>query len=372
MTLKGKITLLIVVAVLALLFGGFGSLYDKAGRVFPAVFQPPSDRAQNIQGAEVPDYEKSVCSDAPERYKCLAEYYERITMQRGAGQASADMKQRSTEDSFVLSQCHQLMHVVGRKAADAFPTISEAFAAGDSFCWSGYYHGVMERMIDKTPSQKLHSEMDNICADIPGKENYTFDYYNCVHGLGHGVYAYYEGELPSALSMCDNLTGRWEQESCYGGVFMQNIIDSTFTHGTGYAAKYLRAEEPLYPCTEVEKRFKGQCYLGQTSYALTVNGFDFKKVFELCKGVEQPYRDICNQSMGRDVANQAGHEKVRTKELCGLAPTEEDRKNCIIGAVKEIISYYHSDKEAYEFCEILSSDDQTFCRSTTQGYYSYF
>ncbi len=344
----------------------------------PGAFQPGSeilnkalDPKSVVPGSLPYPFEKNVCSGST-TYECLKEYYQKVSKDHGTVAAATDIKKRSQEDVVALAQCHQLMHVIGRAAADAFDSISEAFAQGDSFCWSGYHHGVMEAMVAKTPSQELHVEIDKICADIPGKESYNFDYFNCVHGLGHGVYAYYEGEIFPALKMCDNLSGHWERESCYSGVFMQNIIDSTFTQGTGHEAKYLRPGEPLYPCTAVEEKYKGQCYLGQTSYALQVNGFNWQEVFGLCATVAQPYRDICNQSMGRDVANQAGHEKNKTKELCALATTTNDRVNCIIGAVKEIISYYHDDREAYEFCDILSGEDKKICSATVKEYYSYF
>ncbi|OGJ08237.1 hypothetical protein A3I95_03015 [Candidatus Nomurabacteria bacterium RIFCSPLOWO2_02_FULL_44_12] len=264
------------------------------------------------------------------------------------------------------------MHVIGREAANEFKTITEAFNAGDAFCWSGYYHGVMEGMVKKIGLTDLSKGLNDICSQIPGRESYNFDYYNCVHGLGHGVEAYYEGEIFHALVMCDNLTGDWERQSCYSGVFMQNIIDSTNVSDTGGVVKYLKPEEPLYPCTAVEVRYKGQCYLGQTSYALQVTSYDYKKVFDLCTTVETPYRDICNQSMGRDVANQAMHEKNRTKELCSITKDSNDFNNCVVGAVKEIISYYHSDKEALEFCDVLSGEGKNICTSTAKSYYSNF
>jgi hypothetical protein len=76
--------------------------------------------------------------------------------------------------------------------------------------------------------------------------------------------------------------------------------------------------------------------------------------------------------MGRDVANQAAHNKDKTKQLCALAVAPGDFTNCVIGAAKEIISYYHSDKESLAFCNILDATNKAVCIDTTHTYYSKF
>src|SRR2546430_10040224 len=35
----------------------------------------------------------------------------------------------------------------------------------------------------------LLSDLDAVCAGVPGKERKSLDYFNCVHGLGHAVMA---------------------------------------------------------------------------------------------------------------------------------------------------------------------------------------
>jgi hypothetical protein len=223
-------------------------------------------------------------------------------------------------------------------------------------------------VVGRIGEEKLPQELNTICADIPGKESYNFDYYNCVHGLGHGIMELKADNLFDSLKMCDNLTGDWEQQSCQSGVFMENII--SYDHlGT---SNYLRKDEPLYPCTAVDGKYKFQCYLGQTSYALQVTNYNFPKIFDLCATVAEPFRDVCNQSIGRDAANQASHDAERTKALCYIPTDQNDRTNCIVGAVKEIISYYHSDKQAQDFCKVLDDKDQAGCLSTGEQYYKVF
>jgi hypothetical protein len=250
--------------------------------------------------------------------------------------------------------------------------VAEAFQHGDVFCWSGYYHGIMEAMVAKIGIKNLPGELNSVCANISGKVTYNFDYYNCVHGLGHGIMALLDDEVFDSLHMCDNLTGSWEQQSCYSGVYMQNIIDNTNVADTDNVVKYLKPDQPLYPCTAVDDKYKGQCYLGQTSYALQVDNYDFARVFALCEGVAQPYRDICNQSLGRDAANQARHDAQTTTKTCNITSDPNDRTNCMIGAVKEIISYYHDITQASGYCDIQPEPDKTTCHTTAEAYYKNF
>jgi hypothetical protein len=317
-------------------------------------------------------YVKSTCLSAQSEFVCLTDYYKNLVINYGAPTAISDIKQRAQDDRNALSLCHPLMHVIGREAANSYKSISEAFSKGDAYCWSGYHHGIMEGMVAKISLKNLPSQLNNICADIPGKDKYTFDYYNCVHGLGHGIMAELEDDVFKSLEMCDNLSGNWEQQSCYSGVFMQNIIDSTKVADSGFVSKDLKPSEPMYPCTAVNERYKGQCYLGQTSYALQVSGYNFSKVFSMCATVNEPYRDICNQSMGRDIANQASHEPTLTRNNCNLPNNDNDTINCIIGAAKEIISYYHSDKQVKDFCNILDTKYKSVCQNTATSYYANF
>ncbi len=343
-----------------------GTMVDQA----QAVGQKGATETAEIKNIKGYTYDKTACDSGS--YLCFADYYKKLTAAFGSKVAIADIKERAAENSGVLGNCHPLMHVIGRQAALSYDKVSSAFLAGDSYCWSGYYHGIMEGMILKMGKDRLLSDLNNICSDIPGKAKYSFDYFNCVHGIGHGVMALSGDEVLDSLKSCDILKGDWEQNSCYGGVFMQNIIDSTNVADTDNIVKYLKPNEPMYPCNIVGDKYKSQCYLGQSSYALQQTGYDFKKVFDMCQAVAEPYRDICNQSMGRDVANQSSHEPQLTKNRCDIPNETSATTNCIIGAVKEIISYYHSDTQAKVFCNTVDAEYRSMCSNVATSYYSYF
>ncbi len=301
-------------------------------------------------------------------YRCYNPYYKALTRDRGIPAAMADLKARYVaNDAFVVSQCHQLTHVIGRVAADLYPSAGEAFSHGDPFCWSGYYHGVMEGLLAQM-GDGVTANLNTVCDTIEGKAVYSFDYYNCVHGLGHGLMYVRSNELFQSLELCDILNGQWERSSCYGGAFMENIIADEVNH----FAKYLKNEDPLYPCDAVADSYKSACWLMHTSHMLKAVGGDFTKVFELCSAVEEPHTNTCYQSLGRDASGRSVSNVEQTTQWCLLGNDERQRSNCIIGAVKDFISYHHSDIEARALCRALPENFQSVCYQTTEAYYRYF
>jgi len=311
--------------------------------------------------------QKTDCSSTNDRFACYESYYNSLVKKKSVKAAFTDLRNKY-EDQYIKSQCHQLIHVIGRAAAKKYPNAGEAFSNGDSFCWSGYYHGVMEGIVSKTDINKLAEEINSICDSVSGKEKYSFDYYNCVHGIGHGIMYIKDNEVPLSLEACNNLKGHWEQSSCWGGVFMENIIANNKNHFT----KYLKPDDPLYPCNAVEEKYRKTCYLMQTSYMLQVTGRDFLKVFELCGQVGEQYTDACYQSLGRDASGQSVSDIRQTKNSCLLGKDFRQQSNCIIGAVKDFISYFHSDVEAGELCAALPTELQQVCFDTAKSYYISF
>lgn len=299
-----------------------------------------------------------------EDFDCYERHYQGLVAKGETALAFADLKARY-EEPYIKSQCHPLTHVIGRAAVKQYQTVSEAYQHGDSVCWSGYYHGVMEGIVARVGRNNLVSQLNTLCADVPGKDRYSFDYFNCVHGLGHGLMAMTNDELFESLKICDSLNGQWEKSSCYGGVFMENII----VDGKNHYTKYLDPKRLLYPCTDVDTPYKEQCYLMQTSYILKETNGDFARGFAECRNADANFRSICFQSLGRDASGRTVSSAEATKKICESGQTRDEKSNCVVGAVKDFISYFHDDVEAKRFCGILEKDLQTICSGTAESYY---
>ncbi len=307
-------------------------------------------------------------NNCPNDYDCYKTYYENLVKNFGVAQAFVELKTEYQTKTYVQSECHAITHVIGQAAADLYDKVSEAYAQGDEFCASGYYHGVMESIIYKMGRNDLPNQLNNLCADIPGKERYSLGYYNCNHGLGHGLMGFTNNELFESLKLCDKLNGQWEKSSCYSGGFMENVIADFRNHFT----KYLRPENPMYPCTDVDSQYKMPCYLIQSSYVLRLAGGDFKKVFEACEKIETDYRATCFQSLGRDASGTAVSDINITKTRCDMGKDYFEQSNCVIGAVKDVVWHFHSLSDGENFCNALSADLQDICNSTAKDYFATF
>ncbi len=300
----------------------------------------------------------------PTSMACEQQYYAEIVKTKNVAAAFTDLKKAYVTEPTVKANCHQLTHAIGRSAGEKTKGVEEAFAEGDNFCWSGYYHGVMELMAKKVGTKNIEEKITTICAKIAEKQKYSFSHYNCVHGLGHGVMAINSNELYDALEKCDEFTDSWEASSCHGGAFMENIMASL---NVGNSSKYLKNDQPLYPCTAVDERYKQSCYMMQTSQALKVLNYDYAKVFELCSTIGS-YAPTCFQSLGRDASGNSISDLRQTHDTCLIGKTEEGRANCITGAVKDFISYYNDNVKATQLCESFEPKLRDHCNDTRAAF----
>ena len=292
---------------------------------------------------------------------CYEQHYRAIVAGQGVAEAFAELKAGYAGDADLQRLCHAITHAIGQAAASRYVDVADAFLHGDNFCGSGYYHGVLQGVAFTLGRAKLVGDLDAVCAGVPGKDRKSLDYYNCVHGLGHGIMAITGDELFDALQACDRLTGSLEQTACANGVFMENLIVDG-AHG-GHYSKYLKPSEPLYPCTAVDGRHKAACLDIQTSYALGAMRGDFARVFALCAEVGAPFRKNCYQSLGRDAATMSRDQVPATVATCKLGRDHEQRSYCVLGAVLDFVYYYHSDVQAQALCSGVERDLQQGCRA---------
>jgi len=305
------------------------------------------------------------CSGKEEtNFSCYDKLYTLIVNEDGIESAFAFLRKEYQNSAYAKAQCHQLTHIIGRAAAQKFSSVFETYGAGDGFCWSGYYHGVMEAVIADIGYANLDDNLNVICSDIAKERKYSFDHYNCVHGLGHGIMAVTQNELFESLEKCNILSEHWDAASCWSGAFMENIMVDNRSHFTAY----LKTEDPLYPCNAVDAQYKATCYLMQTSYILKLNNQNFKETFSWCRKADEGFEDICYQSLGRDASGLSVSNAKKAKNICLLGEDFEQQSNCVIGAVKDFISYFHGDKEAKHLCSLFAEDLEQVCTTTATEY----
>jgi hypothetical protein len=160
--------------------------------------------------------------------------------------------------------------------------------------------------------------------------------------MGHGFMEVYKSDVFRSLDGCHALPSGWEEEHCKGGVFMENL---TAMNNPARPSRYLRREEPLYPCTAVARRHKASCYIKQTAYPLYLTNGDFPATFRLCDHTpDVAFRPYCYQGIGGTAVIRANKyvnrsaDRTRTiTSLCRLGRDEAARRHCVIGAVTTVV-----------------------------------
>jgi hypothetical protein len=106
------------------------------------------------------------------------------------------------EGGFALSNCHGIMHTVGRTYA-----LDERLSLGDlqdvlprsndPGCSAGFAHGLVTGVAPSIDVRRPR-EAAAVCADAGTR----YRRYSCVHGLGHAFMRIYGDRLPPALDLC--------------------------------------------------------------------------------------------------------------------------------------------------------------------------
>lgn len=296
------------------------------------------------------------CRSSAEPTRCVEQAYGNLAYRAGPKSALRRVASEMATKPAVESNCHRIVHVIGSAAlARANGDVGSAFTQGNSTCWSGYYHGILERaLFGATNDTLLAAAVRRICARVL-REKTRFIAYQCVHGVGHGLMIQTGLDLPRSLEHCDRLETKWEQTSCDGGVFMEN-----FNTSYGVKSRYVKDDDLLYPCNGVAERHKLYCYLQITDRVLGATGYDWKAAAALCTTAEQAWRATCFQSFGRNASGVARTDQARLLGFCAI-PAREWQGECVFGAVRDIASIDAGAPRALRFCGAVAERLRARC-----------
>ena len=288
---------------------------------------------------------------------CLEQAFGNLAFYSGPRVALARFDERYGDGAD--PSCHRVVHAIGAASLARYEgNVARTFAEGSASCWSGYYHGVLERSLVRAKSRApaaLGKIARGLCADGSVRK-VPWLAYQCLHGLGHGLMISTGLDLPRSLDVCRRLSSDWDRTSCKGGVFMENIASSY-----GVQSRWVRDDDPVYPCNSVADEDKRPCYQLVTSRILRVVGVDWKKTAEICSGVAKDWVSECFQSFGRDISGQTHRNPAEIAELCAVARRYGGEAECISYAAMDITANFTSGEPATVLCNALSPTLRSRC-----------
>lgn len=233
------------------------------------------------------------------------------------------------------------------------------------------------------------------CRKAPGGSGaYTM----CFHGLGHGVFAYYNYEIPETVAFCKKTATKEynnrEYIECVGGMIMELMGGGGHNHDAWLASreKYL-TDDPLAPCSTsvIPGDVKGICYTYITPHLFERAGAnmampqadDIEGAFAYCDAIpnkESKNRYACFSGIGKELPilavdrdaraiNTASDAALaRMRDLCRTAPHTEAYSACIESVQDSIFWGGENDVDvSIRFCMQPHGDERDTCFSYLFG-----
>jgi hypothetical protein len=336
-----------------------------------AIGQDAGDPQAPTQDNSAPSKEQvKACLKRSDGAECLDKLFREMLKTHSTVQALELIQRFETEDQEIVRDCHPVVHAVGRETFRLKGNIHDAFSACDQTCHSGCYHGSVERFLrgeeiyaqaNRHPTQtELKQKAATACdPKLPSRLRFQ-----CLHGLGHALLYFSRYRLVPSLQVCDALDGDWSRESCYGGVFMENVFNST------PETRDLSPTDYHYPCDKLNDKYRGECYVMQTSRMVEM-GLSTEEIFQECAKAGA-YGAQCSVSVGRDLSNQVRlGDAASAARKCELAQGD-NRQSCVRGVVYALIDNTWDGRYALPFCAALTQEkDQNRCWQESFQYLKY-
>jgi hypothetical protein len=284
---------------------------------------------------------------------CMIEALQEISKQQDEQtmyDTISDLMYQIDQDGFY---CHPQGHHIGSFLYAHTQDLEQALSIADRKCGGSMYHGIVETyfmseiFFEKTNFDDV--QIKDSCDQLADSSQSL--YFECVHGIGHGLVKAY-GDIFPAVARCDEFETQEEQIHCQQGVFMENVIEFTSTDGGVFDE-----DDLLYPCNKMELKYAESCYYYHTSYILTKTN-SISESFEQCdKITNEKQIQSCYQGIGRQLV-------VNTpfKDLINYCQTgnPEYHKFCFRGIMIVVLDHLSMDT-GFQACNNYPEKFQAEC-----------
>lgn len=283
-------------------------------------------------------------------YKKLSAKLEKMVKDQSPEVALTYLTAEMSVNNRVDNTCHPLVHEIGHFAIQKYQDFNKAMSYQNDVCGSGYMHGVIEQYLGD--SGDINAIKDTICPPDSGK---------CFHALGHGFMFSNENNLPASLALCDTYKDQNQAINCYDGVFMENYATLQKVH----TSKYLKPNDPFYPCPQEKTAYKSSCYFYAPRYYLSLHKNDYKGALAACLTIEEGYQASCNVGVGSSMMKENILNPKAVEEICDSSDKTQIT-NCIDGMVSYYTVHYNSVEKGKDLCAQMSPTHQKFCMESVE------
>lgn len=211
------------------------------------------------------------------------------------------------------SDKHELIHAVGEAAYLQFGY--SGLAKCDSTFMYGCYHGVvLEAIRQNGYSDKVLKDLAQGCLNL-SSTNKTLTT-ACSHGIGHAIMVVRSYDLLESYKDCDRTFSQdKELFYCWDGVSMENIVRRFEQTG---AKKFLKAEDPYYPCNAVPEKYQVACAREHVFYVFDlINYRDIQKAIAYCFSFSnEKVRFECTSAIGNFLNQDYGDNPDKIIDEC--------------------------------------------------------
>ncbi|HYH81366.1 MAG TPA: hypothetical protein VEX86_16295 [Longimicrobium sp.] len=168
------------------------------------------------------------------RQECLERALVSVIDKAGVDKAMGALKILAARDGDVAREGHVYAHGIGIAAYRDPATVGEQFGKCTTDFQSGCYHGVIQGYFADAnggESGVTKAKLDGLCTPYRSAEKRWLQF-QCAHGIGHGLMAVESHHLLRSLDACDLLGDHFERQACWGGAFMENVVNATNPHHT--------------------------------------------------------------------------------------------------------------------------------------------
>lgn len=267
-------------------------------------------------------------------------------------------------DTLLYRRSHAVVHDLGRLAYRHYRDVATAFRRCDPRFDGGCYHGVLRAHLRRASGLPVGG-LSPFCESLARAAPRELLMFECVHGLGHALYAVTDSDMVKTLRLCDGFGTRVDRSHCYGGVFMEAVNTGLgLGHTIDIPARSDPARRSLLPCGALAVRYRWACYGTQPLAMLTGTSKEFGPVVDACERSPAPYAAACLEGVGSYLEGytvlSTRHGLPQARELCMLASVP-GRSSCFIGVVGASIAADWTVDASIRFCRSVPPRSAPAC-----------